>query len=305
MSRVSDHFGFSVHSLVSPDGRSRADVVPQLGGTVSSLRLPGVDGQPRECLHQCGWFWRPATDLTRGGIPVLFPICGWLSGEGERGLYHARGKPCRLPIHGIAMRMPWRVVEDDSPPWELRLALEDTRHSLNLFPYSFRLALHLRLFDGGLRIELTTTNPGDVPFPYYAGFHPYFQTPAPGAEKDHVLFDVDAVARHAYNGTRTDVESVVPPPEFPRPIVGGDVNGLLLEMGPTGGTRLVFPDGFELRQTASAAFRFRQFYTEPNEPFFCDEPWMAPPGTLHHPPPERILHPRTSETASIEIAAGP
>ena len=191
MPRSSLHFGLRVHTLVSPDGRSCADVVPQLGGIVSSLRLPGPNGQPRECLHQCGWFWRPETELTRGGIPLLFPICGRLAKDGVPGLYFARGKPCHLPIHGFAMRMPWRILDTPSDD-ALELALEDTRHTLNLFPFSFRLLLRFRMLDDRLRIELAISNPGDVAFPYYAGFHPYFQTPEPGAAKAHTLYDANA-----------------------------------------------------------------------------------------------------------------
>lgn len=96
-----------------------------------------------------------------------------------------------------------------------------------------------------------------------------------------------------------------PPPAFPRAIVGDDINGLLLDVAGHGDSRLLFPDGFQIIQTASALFRYRQFYTLPDEPFFCDEPWMAPPGSLNRPDASRLLAPGQSESATLLIAAAP
>ena len=291
-------------SLASADGRVRADIVPELGGIVSSLILPGPDGLPRECLYRHDWFWEPGTEHTRGGIPLLFPICGRLLKNDSPGLYHIKDSPFHLPIHGFAMRLPWEVRDFRSPD-ALRLRLVDSAATRAMYPFSFELDLDFRVSVAGLSCELNVHNPGDAPLPYTAGFHPYFATPPPGAGKEQTHFEAAARARLLYHETKTDVLGSAPPPAFPRTIVGDDINGLLLDAAGHGDSRLRFPDGFQIRQTASALFRYRQFYTLPNEPFFCDEPWMAPPGSLNRPGAARLLAPGQSDFATLHIAAAP
>lgn len=293
--------GVRVISLASGDGRVRADIAPELGGIVSSLVLPGPDGRPRECLYRHAWFWKPDTPHTRGGIPLLFPICGRLLKNETPGLYHVDEKPFVLPIHGFAMRLPWTVVAD--APDALRLRLRDSAATRSPYPFAFELELFFRVSSAGFLCRLTVRNPGDRPLPYAAGFHPYFATPPPGAGKEQTFFEVHSRARSVYNESRTAVVGSAPPPAFPRSIAGADINDLLLDLGERGDSRLLFPGGYELRQTASALFRHRQFYTLPGEPFFCDEPWMAPAGALNRPGGARLLPPGESESAEIRIAA--
>jgi galactose mutarotase-like enzyme len=296
------HDGIRVVSLASSDGRTRADIVPELGGTVSSLILPGPDARPRECLYRHKWFWKADTDRTRGGIPLLFPICGRLLKDEIPGLCQTDGKPFTLPIHGFAMRLPWEAV-DAAQPDTLRLRLVDSAHTQTMYPFAFELELLFGVSSNGFSCRLTVTNTGDRPMPFYAGFHPYFATPAPGADKEKTRFEAQANRRLLYNETKTDVVGFAPAPAFPTSVADADVNSLLLDMGAQGASRLLFPDGFELRQTASPLFRCRQFYTLPDEPFFCDEPWMAPPGALNRPGGPRLLPPGQSESGTLRIAS--
>ena len=302
MAHASIQHGIRVYSLTSSTGQARVSVAPELGGIVSSLVLPGPDGQPRECLYRHPWFWDPHASETRGGIPLLFPICGRLLKDGTPGLYHVDGAPHVLPIHGFAMRLPWEVV-DASQTDALRLRLVDSAQTRETYPFAFALDLTFSVSDAGLSIRLTVTNSGSAPMPYAAGFHPYFATPPPGSGKAQTFFEAHAAARLIYNETKTNVVGAAPPPSFPKSIADADVNGLLLDVGSRGDTRLRFPDGFALRQTASELFRYRQFYTLPDEPFFCDEPWMAPPGALNRPGAARLLPPGQSEAGTLVIAA--
>ena len=296
--------GLRVCAIAAADGRFRAEIVPALGGVVSSLRLPGPDGRPRECLYRHAWFWDPGTDATRGGSPVLFPVCGRLLKDGQPGRYETGGRPYVLPLHGFAMRLPWEV-RDASRPDALELRLADTAETRAMYPFSFELTLRHAVSDQGYACRLTVANTGDWPMPYYAGFHPYFLTPPPGAGKEHTLFGAQPVTRWLYNPGKTEITGPAPAPAFPMPVDRVDVNELLLELGARHETRLRFPDGFELRQDASALLRYRQFYTLPEEPFFCDEAWMAPPGTLNRPGAARELPPGQADTLEIRISSGP
>lgn len=297
------HNGIRVFALASADGRVHADIVPELGGIVSSLRLPDADGRPRECLFQHPWFWGPPTGELRGGIPPLFPVCGRLLKDGTRGLYHVDGRPYVLPIHGFSFRFPWQVVAARAPG-VLHLRLADSAATRQMYPFAFELDLIHSVSAEGLSSCLTVRNTGDTPMPYYAGFHPYFLTPPPGAGKEQTRFAARPLARHLYNATKTDLVGSAPPPAFPMPIVAVDVNELLLEVGDRGTTRLMWPDGFTLVQRATPLFRYRQFYTLPDQPFFCDEPWMAPPGSLNRPGAPRMLPPGQAESGTVCLATG-
>ena len=132
--------GLRVCAIAAADGRFRAEIVPALGGVVSSLQLPGPDGRPRECLYRHAWFWDPHTDATRGGSPVLFPVCGRLLKDGQPGRYETGGRPYVLPLHGFAMRRPWKV-SDDSIPDALELRLADTAETRAMYPFPFELTL--------------------------------------------------------------------------------------------------------------------------------------------------------------------
>ena len=296
--------GLRVCAIAAADGRFRAEIVPALGGGVASLQLPGPDGRPRECLYRHAWFWDPGTDATRGGSPVLFPVCGRLLKDGQPGRYETGGRPYVLPLHGFAMRLPW-TVGDDSRPDALELRLADTAETRAMYPFSFELTLRHAVSDHGYACRLTVANTGDRPMPYYAGFHPYFLTPPPGAGKEQTLFGAQPVTRWLYNPGKTEITGPAPAPAFPLPVDRVDVNELLLELGERHETRLRFPDGFELRQDASALLRYRQFYTMAEEPFFCDEAWMAPPGSLNRPGAARELPPGQADTLEIRISSGP
>ena len=295
-------YGTRVFPLASAGGETCAEVVPELGGIVSSLQLPAPGGASRECLFQYPWFWDRGTEELRGGIPPLFPVCGRLLQDGVRGQYRVGDRPYVLPIHGFAMRHPWKVV-DASRPDALRLRLTDNAATRAMYPFAFELELLYVATAAGFTSRLTVRNTGPAPMPYYAGFHPYFLTPPPGAGKEQTRFDARPLARHLYNPTKTDLVATAPLPALPMSVADVDVNELLLETGDRGETRLLWPDGFVLRQIASPPLRFRQFYTLPDHPFFCDEPWMAPPGTLHHPEAVPVLPPGASTACEVLLAA--
>lgn len=294
--------GRQVHRLATADGGTCAEVAPGLGGTVVSFLVPGPEGEPRECLYRHPWFWEEHPTELRGGIPPQFPVCGRLLKDGVRGLYHAGDAPFVLPIHGFALRMPWEVLEAEAPDF-LRLRLMDTPETLKMYPWPFELELVYAISPGRLESRLSVRNTGDAPMPYYAGWHPYFAAPPPGGGKEQTLFDIPARRRHVYNDTLSDIIGTGPPPEMPASITRPDINELLLEVEPGATSTLRHPDGFTIRQSGDARLAFRQLYTLPDRPFFCDEPWMAPPGSMNRSDGPRRLPAGAEETTAICIEA--
>ena len=66
-------------------------IVPERGGLVTGWRSGG-----QEWLYFDAERYADPTKSTRGGIPVLFPICGGLAGS-------------PLPQHGFARDLPWQL----------------------------------------------------------------------------------------------------------------------------------------------------------------------------------------------------
>jgi galactose mutarotase-like enzyme len=189
--------GFEVWTICSLDGGTRASFVPELGGAGSSLIVPGPGG-PREVFYRYDFFWDRASRAIRGGWPFLFPICGRLERDGQSGAYEIDGRIYRMSIHGFAPYMPWNVVKSERPD-ELILQLTDTAATRKVYPFAFEVLLTYRVGNGNLVCEQFYTNRSDRPMPFYAGFHPYFVTPPPGAGKEKVRLYYEPKQRLLYN----------------------------------------------------------------------------------------------------------
>ncbi len=106
----------------------------------------------------------------RGGIPILFPICGALKGDL---LYLDSGK-FYLPQHGFARDRPWHIdlLEDKQG---VRLSLDDDEITRACYPYCFLIQIELRLDRNVLDIQVLIENHSQEKMPCSFGLHPYFK----------------------------------------------------------------------------------------------------------------------------------
>jgi len=293
--------GYEVHTIVSPDGNTRASFIPEKGGTGSSLVVNG-----RELLFLHDYFWDRQTERIPGGWPFLFPICGRLERGGEAGKYLFDGRMYRMPSHGFGPRTPWRVVEGSGPD-TLVMRLTHGEDTLAVYPFRFEVTLAYRAENGALVCEQAYRNLGGAPMPYYAGFHPYFLTPAPGAGKESVAVDFRPAGAFHYNERYTDLASQVPPPSPPVPVHGEPVlEQWLTRVGDDREVRVIMPDGLVIHMAAEgvedpALFPYVQLYTMTDKPFFCVEPWMAFPNALNTVKGCRWLEPGAEEHGVLRL----
>lgn len=266
-------------SLRDASGEASAVIVPALGGTVASLRFPSPTGA-RETLFQHAHYWDPATDATRGGIPLLFPLCGRLLRHGRFGEYAMADRVHRLPLHGFAMRRAWRV--EDQTVSTLALSLSHFADDGFPFAVSLRTAFSLQrdLFE--LRCEVR--NEDCSPLPFSAGWHPYFSTPDGEEGKSAMKVQLSSAAAGRYDSTYTAVAGWC----CPSPDSFSAAHPLFKEMlhKARGGLAAIeWPDGFRLEleteQNGAGPIAFWQLHTERNHPFICVEPWTSPPNALN------------------------
>lgn len=283
MQQISKQNNFDVYHIYADDGITQAAFVPEKGGVASSIILP-FQGNAREILFQHTHFWERGNQHLPGGLPFIFPICARIERDRVFGNYLYDGHLYNLPIHGFASHQAWEctVIATDA----LRLTLTDNAETLKQYPFNFRVELEYKINAGSLICYQTYTNTGKKAMPYYAGFHPYFLTPQPQAEKAKVMLVYKPKRRFLCNERLTDVIGEQPLFKVPASVADPQINEQLTQLGADKNIKLQYPDGFELKMQASGVedvnmFSYVQLYTQAEQPFICVEPWMAFPNALN------------------------
>ena len=139
-------------------------IVPERGGLVTEWRSEGKD-----LLYFDLERFLDKDKSIRGGIPILFPICGDLSED-----YSIAGKKYSLKQHGFARDLPWSIslIKDKSG---IRLKLIETDYSRSQFPFFFTLIMDVQLKEKSLQISVKIYNQSKDSMPFSFGLHPYFQ----------------------------------------------------------------------------------------------------------------------------------
>jgi len=105
----------------------------------------------------------------RGGIPILFPICGNLSISSS-----VFGKDyLQLMQHGFARDLQWQFSFDENKK-SLCLFLNESKKTKKYYPFDFDLRVEVILKINCLEFEITINNKTDIAMPINFGLHPYF-----------------------------------------------------------------------------------------------------------------------------------
>ncbi len=149
---------------LSLENEDRLRIVPERGGLITEWRSEG-----KELLYFDLERFRDKDKSVRGGIPILFPICGDLSDE-----YQIDGKKYSLKQHGFARDLPWSIslLKDNLG---ISLKLNDSKETRSFFPFFFTLQMDVRLKEKSLHISVKIYNQSNDTMPFSFGLHPYFQ----------------------------------------------------------------------------------------------------------------------------------
>ena len=265
-------------------------IVPERGGLVSGWRCGG-----RELLYlDAERFADPALSV-RGGIPVLFPICGNLPDDR---LSLPQGS-FQLPQHGFARDRPWQLQELAAGDG-IVLVLEDSAVTRAQFPFAFRLELELRLEVSALAIRLRLHHrsadgaqepSGAMPFSF--GLHPYLAVVDPAAVRLEGLPE-RCLDHHTMTATSTAEQ------------LARLGQGVDLLAGPVGAVRLLDPlAGFAITLETSAPWDLAVVWSDPPRPMVCLEPWTGPRGALVSGDRRLELSPGQSQELSCRYRVAP
>jgi len=278
---------YKTYILSDQVAQSRLEIVPERGGIVTRWQLRGQDILYLDAER----FTNPELTV-RGGVPILFPICGNLPGNS----YTIEGQPYTLKQHGLARDLPWQVSDRSTQECvSITLTLESSDITRALYPFDFHLAFTYRLRGNSLELEQQVTNRGDQPMPFSLGFHPYFQT----SDKSQLQFEIPATQlvnqrtgeSHRFSG-QFDFEQ-------------DEIDVIFREL--SGQVATVSDRARSLRLTMEFDdfYPFLVFWTGKGKDFYCLEPWSAGRNSINtgdrltHLPPGESLH------ASFRLTAKP
>lgn len=227
-------------------GDVAAEIVPERGAIVTSLRVRGKD-----VLYIDRPTLDDATKNVRGGIPVLFPYAGKLVDE----LFVPAGT--KMKQHGFGRNKAWRVEEKRADA--VRVVLAQDAETAAQYPYEFAAEYSAFIVPNGVQVDILVTNRGAKPLPVSPGWHPYFNCPA--AKKGEVTGDVPGLTSDKLGNDR----------EFDFGLVAPVDGRALFQVPGLGGLRISF----------SPEMRHMQFWSQPGKDFICLEPFYGPTNTVN------------------------
>ena len=137
---------------------------PERGGVITNWVSEG-----EEILYLDEERFFNKTKSIRGGIPILFPICGNLDKSSSLfGISYSQ-----LNQHGFARDLPWSFYLDNKTN-SLNLKLTDSERTKLFYPYNFELNIEVFLKINFLQFKINIQNKTNYEMPVNFGLHPYF-----------------------------------------------------------------------------------------------------------------------------------
>ena len=158
------HFPYDHWELLGADRGDRLRIVPERGGLITEWRCKG-----KEILYFDLERFKQKDKSIRGGIPVLFPICGNLPGD----LLQLEKGNFKLRQHGFARDIAWKIKSMNDPSCFL-LSFLDNKETRAAFPYSFLVEMEVRLERNAINFKIIIRNFSTEKMPFSFGLHPYF-----------------------------------------------------------------------------------------------------------------------------------
>ena len=275
---------YHTYILTDEDAKSQVEVVPDKGGIITRWRINN-----KEIFYLDEERYSDPTKTVRGGVPILFPICGNLPED----TFNYQGESYTLVQHGFGRRKPWKVIETNTNNCaSITITLESDSETLAVYPFKFAIAYTYELRGNSLKIWQTYTNKSDVKMPFSAGFHPYFQV----GDKQKLEVDIPG---SEYADNISKAAGVAFSGEFDYQQDEIDVAFTDISANSTS-----FSDRDNQRKVTlrySDLFSTLVFWTVKGKDFICVEPWSAPRNAINTGEQLTILDPGSSCKADIEI----
>ncbi|KGF73346.1 aldose epimerase [Neosynechococcus sphagnicola sy1] len=261
MAEIDHQPPYPTYILEDPTAEARLEVVPARGGIVTRWQVGGQDILYLDHAR----FAQPDLSV-RGGIPILFPICGNLPNN----TYTYQGQTYTLKQHGFARDLPWDVL-DATQSTHLTLQLTSNPQTLAVYPFEFEVLFTYQIQGKQLLIQQCYTNLSPDPMPFSTGLHPYFAAP----DKTQLQFEIPATEYQAQS-TQTR-----------QPFSGKfdfDLEEIDWGFRQLSAQTASVVDRSQMRKltlTYDDNYTTLVFWTLKGKDFYCLEPWSAPRNALN------------------------
>lgn len=290
---------YPTYILSDQSSGARVEVIPERGGLITQWQINDT-----QILYFDAERFSDPSKSVRGGIPILFPICGNLPDD----TYRLEGQSYQLKQHGFARDLPWAVsdrgVIDDTEAGSgamLQLTLESTETTLKSYPFDFQLQFTYRVKGNQLIIEQRFTNRSDRPMPYSTGLHPYFQLNDTPTAKPQLQLDLPASqyhnqitqTTHPYSGTL----------DWSDPEIAEEAD---IAFRPISAQQATVTDpSRQLKRSLQydSAYTTLVFWAVKGKNYYCLEPWSAPRNALNSGTDLLTLAPGASQAMSVTFSA--
>ncbi|MGQ4649448.1 aldose epimerase family protein [Lyngbya aestuarii] len=276
---------YQTYTLTDQEAKSQLEIVPERGGIVTQWSFQG-----QEILYLDNERFADPSLTVRGGIPILFPICGNLPDN----TYTYQGKEFQLKQHGFARNLPWRVTEQlTNERASLTLVLNSNDQTRAVYPFDFQVSFTYQLKGDTLEIQQRYTNYSEEPMPFSTGLHPYFLI----SDKDQLELDIPASEYQNQNS------QVVHSFDGGFDLSTDEIDAAFLEPNDNCASAIDKERRIKITLSYTELYSTLVFWTVKGKDFYCLEPWSAPRNALNTGEKITRLSPGESLEASVSLKA--
>lgn len=274
---------YKTYILSDETAGSQLEVVPERGGIITRWRVQG-----QEILYlDTERFANPDLSV-RGGIPILFPICGNLPDN----TYTYNGKQYTLKQHGFARDLPWKVTDQvTQDKVSLTLVLDSNEQTKAVYPFDFQLIFTYELQGNNLEIQQQYKNLSSTALPFSNGFHPYFVT----SDKTQLKFEIPS---QEYQDQRT---KEIYPFNGNFDFNLDEIDVAFKQLSSKSAAVVDNSRNFKLTLDYGDDYPILVFWTIKGKDFYCLEPWSAPRNSLNTDEHLIVLESGASYTTSVRL----
>ena len=272
---------YLTYILTDEAAKTQIEVVPERGGIITRWRKAN-----REILYLDEARYADPTKTVRGGVPILFPICGNLPDN----TYLYQEQEYKLVQHGFARNLPWDVIDTSTDDCaSITLSLKSNESTLAVYPFACEIVFTYQLQGNSLKILQAYTNHSDSQMPFSAGFHPYF------AVKEKQKLEIDIPGTEYFSNVTNSKVAYFGNFDFELDEI--DAAFTTISKNSTsfaeGGQQITikYPDFFSTLV----------FWTVKGKDFICLEPWSAPRNALNTGEKLIYIKPGTTYSSSLEM----
>ena len=231
--------------------------VPERGGLVTEWISNG-----KNILYFDSERFQNQLKSVRGGIPILFPICGDL--RSDYPIFQNASN--LLPQHGFARDLNWFLIDDCCN--NVEMILVDNSQTRSMYPFKFCIKMKIFIDIGKLLFKISIQNKNSFSMPYSFGVHPYFLI----SGWDNL--EITGIPNEGIN--HQDFSSIKT-----SSIMANLSKGIDFITSSNGSSSIIDKnnDSF-ISLFANDSFQWTVFWTDPPRKMICMEPWTSPRNAL-------------------------